>query len=95
VVPVNGTFLGRCVFSTSNTGTDIGQLTGSKNTKSTATFDIHASISSDRCGNGAWEGNYIITTPDYLDVYFRARGGEKPGGSGGLARWSRSLEKLR
>jgi hypothetical protein len=62
-----------CIFSTSST--DIGTLTGSANTKSTATFDISAKIprtggnSGAFCGSTAeWTGNYKITSPDTLNV---------------------------
>lgn len=61
-----------CRYKTLNT--DIGTLTGSKTTGSTATFDISASIpfhsGSIFCGTAAaaWTGNYLITGPDNLDI---------------------------
>lgn len=65
-----------CVYGT-GTGHDIGTLTGSKNTGSTATFDIEAEVtrlpgsrSGAFCGGttAKWTGNYTVTTPMYLDV---------------------------
>ena len=64
-------FNGITCTATTGTGTDIGTLTGSKNTKSTATLDIEATIPLDGafCGGSAsWTGKYLVTTPDYLDV---------------------------
>jgi hypothetical protein len=61
-----------CRFGTE--GTDIGQLTGSKNTGKTATLDITGKIPvltpSFACGENPaqWTGSYSVTSPDYLDV---------------------------
>jgi hypothetical protein len=62
-----------CIFGTSNT--DLGTITGSKNTGSTATFDISATIprtggmSGFFCGSTAqWTGAYGFTSPDTLNV---------------------------
>ena len=62
-----------CIFSTSNT--DIGTITGSATTGSTATFDINAKIprtggtSGVFCGEAAeWTGSYKLTSPDTLNV---------------------------
>lgn len=71
---VTVTFSGfHCIFTTSST--DIGTLTGSSNTKATATLDIEATIprtggrSGAFCGSTAqWTGFYKITTPDFVNV---------------------------
>jgi hypothetical protein len=62
-----------CIFTTSNT--DIGTLTGSANTGSTATLDISANIprtggtSGVFCGStAAWTGSYKVSNPDTLNV---------------------------
>jgi hypothetical protein len=61
-----------CTYATNNT--DIGTLTGSSVTGSTATFDINAELTRVAgniffCATPAhWEGNYKITEPDWLDV---------------------------
>lgn len=62
-----------CIFSTNNT--DIGKVTDSNVTKSTATFDIEATIprtggtSGIFCGTTAqWTGFYKITKPDPLFI---------------------------
>jgi hypothetical protein len=60
-----------CIYSTSNT--DIGTLTGSRNTGGTATLDIKGNVPrtghSALCGpTGEWSASYKIVTPDYLDV---------------------------
>lgn len=68
-------FIGtHCIFETN--GTDIGTLTGSTATGSTATFDISATIprtegrSGAFCGEkAAWTGAYKIETPDWLGVH--------------------------
>lgn len=68
-------FLGtHCIFRTSNT--DLGTLTGSSTTKSTATFDISGSIprvggrSGVFCGSSApITGSGMVDTPDFLDVH--------------------------
>jgi hypothetical protein len=67
VVPVTGTLLGNCTFTTKETGTDIGTLTGSTTTN--AVLDISAVIESTSCGNGTWEGKYKVTTPSTLYVH--------------------------
>lgn len=56
---------------TTGTGTDIGTLTGSSTTKSTATLDIEATLPLDGafCGGSAsWTGKYLVTTPGWLDI---------------------------
>jgi hypothetical protein len=68
-VPSLGT---TCVYGT-GTGLDLGTLTGSRNTGTTATMDINAELSREEggftCANPAhWEGSYKVTVPDYLDV---------------------------
>jgi hypothetical protein len=60
-----------CTYGTNNT--DIGTLTGSKTTGKTATMDIKASLTKTAGGflcasPAAWEGSYVVTKPDYLDV---------------------------
>ncbi len=62
-----------CIFKTN--GTDIGTLTGSANTKGTATLDIEAVIprtggrSGAFCGTTAqWTGSYGILSPGVLNV---------------------------
>jgi hypothetical protein len=61
-----------CRYKTENT--DIGTLTGSKTTGTTATIDLSAELpfhsGSPFCGSGAWPmtGSYSVGTPDYLDV---------------------------
>ena len=63
-----------CIYGTNNT--DIGTITGSSTTGSTATFDIGAEIervggrSGAFCGGkvASWTGSYLIDTPMYLDV---------------------------
>lgn len=61
-----------CIISTAST--DIGTLTGSANTKATATMDIaSANIgllkTNPICGETAkWEGKYLVGTPDTLNV---------------------------
>jgi hypothetical protein len=64
-----------CIFGTGATGMDIGWLTGSNNTKETATLDISATVtrlggrSGAFCGSTApWTGSYKITTPDKVEV---------------------------
>ncbi|HET8566341.1 MAG TPA: hypothetical protein VFL77_07690 [Solirubrobacterales bacterium] len=64
-VIIDNTLFGTCTFTTSASGTDIGQLTGSDT--GNAHFDIHGSIASP-CGTGTWEGNYTIVTPSTLTV---------------------------
>jgi len=61
-----------CVFTTNNT--EVGTVTGSKNTKGTATMDID-SVKIPRTGgsffcgsSGEWTGSYKVESPDYLDV---------------------------
>lgn len=71
-VTVTNTPVGSCGYLTNNT--DIGVLTGSKNTAGTATFDINASIprhaGSFFCGSsGIWEGNYLVEVPDRLNIH--------------------------
>ncbi|HMI81347.1 MAG TPA: hypothetical protein VK480_06120 [Solirubrobacterales bacterium] len=62
-----------CIYSTTNT--DIGTLTGSRNTGGTAKIDVEAALPRTGgsggifCGSTAqWTASYKITTPDYLDV---------------------------
>lgn len=62
-----------CIFTTNNT--DIGTVTGSKTTKSTATLDVKAVIprtggrSGPFCGqNVEWAGSYVFDAPDTLNV---------------------------
>ena len=61
-----------CVYTTENT--DIGTLTGSKNTGGTATLDIDSSPiprtkGSFFCGTSAeWTGSYSVDNPMYVDV---------------------------
>jgi hypothetical protein len=62
-----------CIYETNNT--DIGRVTGSGTTHSTATLDIDSAaipiVNTDEiCGFGTaeWTGSYSVTTPDYLDV---------------------------
>jgi hypothetical protein len=61
-----------CIYKTN--ATDIGTLTGSKTTGKTATLDINAATiprtgHSAFCGaSGSWTGNYLVSTPDYLDI---------------------------
>ncbi|MGN6254285.1 MAG: hypothetical protein ACTHO8_04805 [Solirubrobacterales bacterium] len=62
-----------CIYTTS--ATDIGTLTGSKQTGATPTLDISATIprtggnSGAFCGTSApWTGSYKVTTPDWMDV---------------------------
>jgi hypothetical protein len=60
-----------CIYSTSST--DLGTLTGSTTTASTATIDVSATVprtgGSFFCGStGKWEGSYKVTTPDALNV---------------------------
>jgi hypothetical protein len=61
-----------CTYGTTNT--DIGTLTGSKNLGvKTATMDISANLTKTAGGflcasPAAWEGAYVVTKPDYLDV---------------------------
>ncbi len=63
-----------CIYKTAAAGTDIGTLTGSSTTGATATLDINAASiprtgHSAFCGgSGEWNGNYVVTTPDFLDV---------------------------
>jgi hypothetical protein len=62
----------KCIYTTS--GTDVGALTGSKNTGATATLDFNSSTigrtgGSVFCGTGGFlTGNLKVTTPDYLDI---------------------------
>ncbi|HEX5988906.1 MAG TPA: hypothetical protein VFY75_01665 [Solirubrobacterales bacterium] len=71
-ITIHGPFGINCLYETNNT--DIGTLTGSKNTGKTATLDIDSSLiprtgDSAFCGAaGEWTGSYEVTTPDYLDV---------------------------
>ncbi|MGN6254282.1 MAG: hypothetical protein ACTHO8_04790 [Solirubrobacterales bacterium] len=62
-----------CIYTTNRT--DIGKLTGSKQTGATPTLDISATIprtggnSGAFCGSSApWTGSYKVTTPDWMDV---------------------------
>jgi hypothetical protein len=62
-----------CVWTTSNTS--LGTVTGSSNTKATATLDISATIPRSGgtgggfCGStGTWSGSYIVNTPDELFI---------------------------
>lgn len=65
-----------CIYGTT-TGHDIGTLTGSNTTGSTATFDIEAEVtriggrSGAFCGGttAKWTGSYSVTTPMFLDVH--------------------------
>ncbi|HEX5527609.1 MAG TPA: hypothetical protein VFX44_10500 [Solirubrobacterales bacterium] len=63
-----------CIFATKET--DLGTLTGSSTTKSTATFDISGTIprtggrSGVFCGQSAQiTGSGTVDTPDFLDVH--------------------------
>lgn len=67
-VTIHKTLLGTCTFTTSSTGTDIGTLTGSNNTKGKATLDISATIPG-TCGSGALEGGYVVVTPSTLEIH--------------------------
>jgi hypothetical protein len=67
-VIVHNTILGTCTFTTASTGTDIGTIIGSATDTSHAVFNISASIPSDRCGNGTWEGTYTVTSPVPLHI---------------------------
>ena|SRR5215469_9890453 len=68
-------FLGfHCIFTTNNT--DLGTLTGSSTTGSTATFDVSGTIprtggrSGAFCGSSAEiTGSGKVDTPDFLDVH--------------------------
>jgi hypothetical protein len=69
-VIIHKTLFGTCTFTTSASGTSLGTLTTSEKLEGkTATLDIKATISS-ACGNGTWEGSYVVKTPDpfYLDA---------------------------
>jgi len=60
-----------CIYSTNNT--DLGTVTGSETTGSSATLDINASIprtgGSFFCGSAAeWTGAYKVTAPNPLNV---------------------------
>lgn len=62
-----------CIYSTK--ATDIGKITGSTTTTTTATLDISATLprtggrSGIFCGESSpWTGSYKINTPDWLDV---------------------------
>ena len=72
-ITIHGPFGINCIFTTKET--DIGTLTGSKNTKGTAKLDIDSSLiprtgHSAFCGaNGEWTGSYTVSTPDYLDIH--------------------------
>ena len=62
-----------CIFKTN--ATNLGTVTGSSTTKSTATLDISATIprtggsSGAFCGTTAqWTGSYAITSPDTLNI---------------------------
>jgi hypothetical protein len=60
-----------CIYTTNNT--DLGDLTGSTTTGSTATIDTTAEIpraaTSSLCSSIAiWHAKYSVTTPDWLDV---------------------------
>ena len=60
-----------CTYGTKNT--DIGNLTGSAYTTTSATLDVSASLTKTAggflCNSPApWEGSYVITSPWYLDV---------------------------
>lgn len=62
-----------CSYATLNT--DIGTITGSTTTSSTATLDIEATIPFDGgesgafCGkSAAWTGSYKFTSPDFLNI---------------------------
>ncbi|MGN6258585.1 MAG: hypothetical protein ACTHN3_12690 [Solirubrobacterales bacterium] len=61
-----------CTFTTS--GTDIGTLTGSKSTGSTATLDLNSAVisrtgDSALCGTSSvWNGSFRFVTPDTLNV---------------------------
>jgi hypothetical protein len=61
-----------CSFITAKTGTPIGTLTGSsKFVGATATLDVSAGLITEKgnCGSMAeWEGSYLVSTPDFLDV---------------------------
>lgn len=64
-----------CLFTTPLAGTEIGILTGSSLLKgATATIDVNASLTLEQPSNkmcndqGSWEGEYLVGTPDYLDV---------------------------
>lgn len=61
----------QCIYLTQNT--DIGTLTGSSTTGSTATFDISGRIpefiGGPLCGASAsWTGSYKVTNPDFVNV---------------------------
>lgn len=66
------TSIANCWYVTSNT--DVGTLTGSKNTGTRAILDINSSAiprprHSVFCGSsGTWTGQYEVSTPTYLDV---------------------------
>ena len=55
------------------TSTKIGTLTGSENTKTTATMDIASEsigllMTNPKCENAKWEAKYLVDTPDVLNV---------------------------
>jgi hypothetical protein len=63
-----------CNYSTGN-NRDLGTVKGSSTTGGTATFKIGAELALDSgssflCGSGnaTWEGSYVVTSPDWLDI---------------------------
>lgn len=63
--------VGDCLYTPNNT--DMGTLTGSKNTGGTAVFDLSARVprtgGNFLCGVQAeWNGTYVVQAPDYLGV---------------------------
>jgi hypothetical protein len=63
-----------CNYATGN-NRDLGIVKGSSTTGGTATFKIGAELELDSgssflCGSGnaTWEGSYVVTSPDWLDI---------------------------
>jgi len=74
-VHIAETPVGTCVYRAPSTGLDLGTLTGSSSTGSTAVMDINAKVPKNSTLSGAfcpaegeWKGEYVVTNPDFLDV---------------------------